>query len=529
MTAASAWFPPGVTIGRLLRDRASLDGNVVFCRSDDRDITYAELEAQVRQLAGHLVAQGLGESDRVAVMLPHHPDHILVLLALTQIGAVAVPLNPQQQGAGLEYILEQSEPAMLIGDQAYADRLVPALARVCIARTLWRGEISAGLGHPTGRLPNPASISGYQPPGFEAAPETPVAICYTSGTTGAPKGVLITDKMYRCAATSSLILSGIEAGDVPLFWEPMYHLFGIEVVVLALMKPVTLAMVDRFSASTFWVSAARNRATHIHYVGGVLQLLLRQPPAAHDRTHCVRVAWGGGCPPQIWHEVEQRFGLNMRDSFGMTETSALNIVNLEGIPGALGRPLPYFEARVVDDGGQPVATDEVGQLLIRGNEPGLVTSGYFRNPQATTETIRDGWLHTGDLVRVDAHGVFHFFSRRKDCVRRRGENVSPWEVERVLNEHPDVEECSLVGVRNEFGDEDLKIFIKPTQGRHVDPSALHAWCLTKMARYQVPRFIEFTDEFPRTATQRIRKHELSRSTLDCWDAQAHSGPASATR
>jgi crotonobetaine/carnitine-CoA ligase len=527
---------PHITIGALLRERARLDPAHVFCRWEGRSITYAQLDREVDRLCAWLGRAGIARPSRVAVMLPHHPEHIVVLLALMRMGVVAVPVNPQLRGAGLDYILQQSEPAAIICDGCYAEQLLPALSYPAAPRTIWRGGVPAAAPAGATALPRvlddrtPARDAPDRPDGEAADPvmaDDVVAICYTSGTTGPPKGVLITDKMCRCAATSSLLISGIEDGDVPFFWEPMYHLFGIEVVILALIKPVTLAMFERFSASHFWEWARQGGATHIHYVGGVLQLLLKQPPSGHDRTHRVRTAWGGGCPAEIWTEFEERFGVAVCDSFGMTETSALNIINTVGVPGALGRPLPYFDARVVDDGGVEVGPNALGQLLIRGREPGLTTPGYFRNEAATRQALHDGWVCTGDLVKVDEQGLFHFFSRAKDCVRRRGENVSAWEVERIVNQHPAVEESALVAVLNEFGDEDLKIFIKRLPGASVDLAELMQWCAARMARFQVPRFVAFIDAFPKTSTQRIQKQELDRSTARCWDADhpdRHAAP-----
>ncbi|MBV2145104.1 AMP-binding protein [Falsochrobactrum sp. TDYN1] len=510
----------GLTVSDLLDARVREHGDRVFCRWKHEEITYAQLSERVDRLANGLLSSGIVAGSRVGVMLSHHPDHILVLLGLLRIGAIAVPINTHLRGDGLRYQLAHCEPQAIIADAEYADQLLPAFDAVSASVTLiWRGALPA------------SSPLGVRFIAFDAVANGPagrpqrrgkssdiVAICYTSGTTGAPKGVLITDAMYHAAAISSLNISGIREGDRPLFWEPMYHLFGIEVVILALCTPVTLAMVDRFSASNFWQWARESRATHIHYVGGVLQLLLRQPPKPDDRGHEVRVAWGGGCPTQTWRPFEERFGVEMRDSFGMTETAALNIANTQGIPGALGVPLPYFEARVIDETGQAVATGEVGQLLIRGKQPDIVTPGYFRNPEATAAAIRDGWLHTGDLVRQDEDGVFWFFARQKDSIRRRGENVSAWEVERVINQHPQVEESAVTMVINEFGDEELKVFIKPVSGIFA-VEAFHDWCRAHMAKFQVPRFVAFIDEFPRTPTQRIRKHELSKSLEDCWDAE----------
>lgn len=530
-----AYIEAHLTISALLRERVREDGDKVFCRWKDRHITYAELDRGVDRTALGLLGLGIRRGHRVALMLPHHPDHIAVLLALLRLGVVIVPLNPQLRGSGLTYVLQHAKPTAVVASPLYAEQLLPAAADMASAlMTIWHEAIPTE--DTTGKLlPTPLPHEGSVAVATQeiharllaqaeqaARAGDVVAICYTSGTTGPPKGVMITDKMCRCAATSSQLISGIDAGDVPLFWEPMYHMFGIEVLVLALMKPVTLAMVERFSASQFWQWARDYGATHIHYVGGVLQLLLKQSPSTDDRNHRVRVAWGGGCPTPVWRPFEQRFGISMRDSFGMTETSALNIINTEGVPGALGRPLPYFDARVVDDAGNDVPRNTVGELLIRGKEHGLITPGYFDGESmgdfshASQKT--DDWFATGDLVKVDEHGLYHFFSRKKDCVRRRGENVSAWEVERIVNEHPDVEESALVAVENEFGDEDLKLFVKLVPSAHPDPEGLVHWCMPRMARFQVPRFIAYIDEFPKTSTQRIRKHELNRNTDDCWDA-----------
>ena len=510
----------GDSIGRLLRKQASAHPDHAFCCWNNISISYRQLDRSVDRLAHTLHSLGIRRGDRVAVMLPHHPEHLVTLLALMRMGAIIVPLNTQLQGASLQYQLQHSEPAAVIADCAYAEQLCPELAGG--NRVIWRT-----------RIPETAPAGGVllsYPNADELAQETTewpdciqgsdtVAICYTSGTTGPPKGVLVTDSMCRCAARSSEILSGMRDGDTALFWDPLYHLFGIEVMVLALAKPVTLAMVERFSASNFWNWAALSGATHIHYVGGVIQLLLKQPASAADRAHSVRTAWGGGCPAELWHEFERRFGVKVHDSFGMTETSALNLVNTEGLPGCVGRPLPYFEARLVTDDGREPAPGELGELLVRAAEPGLITPGYFKNAEASAALLRDGWLHTGDLLKMDAQGRFYFYARKKDCVRRRGENISAWEVETVINRHPAIIESALVPVINEFGDEDLKIFVRKAPGQELPPRDLIAWCATRMPRFQVPRFVAFIDAFPKTSTQRIQKFALSRSTDDCWDAE----------
>jgi len=512
------------TISSLLRSRARQHAEHVFCRWQDTQITYRQLDARVDRLACTLAALGLERGQRAALMLAHHPDHIVTLLALMRMGVVAVPMNPQLRGASVRYVLEHARPQAVIADAASADALCPE--RPAAVRALWRNAAPADA-PPGSCVIDYAALSGTAldaPPRDAGAPDDVVAICYTSGTTGPPKGVLVTDRMCRCAAHSSGLLSGIQAGDTPLFWDPLYHSFGIEVVILALMRPITLAMVERFSASNFWQWAAQAGATHMHYVGGVISLLLKQSPSAGDRRHAIRTAWGGGCPAELWRAFEERFGVKVHDSFGMTETSALNLINTEGVPGCVGRPLPYFEARLVTESGAPAQPGELGELWIRGREPGLVTPGYFRDAPASAQLFNDGWLRTGDLLTQDAQGWFTFYSRKKDCVRRRGENVSAWEVESVVNTHPEVLESALVPVANELGDEDLKIFIRRAPGSALDAEGLTAWCIPRMPRFHVPRFVAFVDEFPKTPTQRIQKFALSRSTDDCHDTQPCGKP-----
>ena len=532
-----AYLKSEKTVKILLEEKAAQDPSHVVLKNTDHDITYKQLDQAVNRLANGLISIGVSPGDRIAVMLNHHEDHITTFFALAKLGAVLIPVNVNLSGEPLSYLLSHSQPAYLIAEQCFESRLFESWKSTSNQSNEENGVPLTYLRRQSEKtdslLENEKScndrqgikiksLKEYLDWNNDASPPTQpkstdiLAICYTSGTTGAPKGAYISDKMYRASAVSSLILSGINDGDVLLFWEPIYHLFGIEVLVLSTMRSVTLGMVEKFSASKFWDQARYFGATHIHYVGGVPQLLMKQPPSENDSNNPVRVAWGGGCPINIWRMFEQRFGIHMRDSFGMTETASLNIINIEGEPGALGKPLPYFQARIVDESGKDVKNGNTGQLLIKSLEPNLITSGYFKNPEASAAAYQNGWFHTGDLVRQDNRGIYFFVGRQKDSIRRRGENISAWEVERIIGTHPDVEESALIPVSNEFGDEEIKAFIKP-RSIQFDPKGFVEWCEGKMARYQVPRFVQLVDEFPKTPTQRIMKHKLSRSTTDCWD------------
>jgi crotonobetaine/carnitine-CoA ligase len=346
-----------------------------------------------------------------------------------------------------------------------------------------------------------------------------IALTPSSGTTGAPKGVLKSDRTLRAGPMGTCRLTGARPGDVFFLWEPLHHGAGVAVLIAAILERITLAMVERFSASQFWDQVRQAEATHIHYLGGVLPLLLKQPPSPLDRQHKVRVAWGGGCPTEVWRQVEERFGVEMREGYGLSEMITFVTINTEGRVGSMGKPLPFFEVRLADDEGNEVAPGEAGEITVRAREKGLHFLGYFRNEEASTAAMRGEWFLTGDLARQDSDGFCFYVGRKKDSVRRRGVNISAWEVERVVNEHPLVEESALVGVPSELGEDDLKIFVRLVPGSRLDPLELVKWLEPRMPYFQIPRYVAFVEEFPKTPTQRIRKGDLPRAIEGIWDLE----------
>jgi crotonobetaine/carnitine-CoA ligase len=527
MPDKTSYFSDRETVVSLLEGCARRSPDHVVCRAADVALTYAQLNERVNRAAHGLQTLGIARGTRVAVMLAHHLDHLVTFLALMKLAAIQIPVNVHLRGAGLAYIFDHSEPAVAIVDDEFAEALAEIVTAKPALRVAWRRGAGAAAGE--------RDLATLYASGDADNPEVPVfdgdirSIVYTSGTTGAAKGVVMTDRMYRAAALGSIWIGDIAPGSVLHFWDPIYHVFGREVVVLALMVPVTLTLVPRFSASQLWDEARRYGATHIHFVGGVLQLLLKQPPRPDDRRHGVRIAWGGGCPVEVWREFESRFGVPIHEGYGMTETSSFSVINTEGKLGSIGKAVPYFDVEIVDEAGQRAAPGTPGEIRVAAREPGVLLSEYYRDPITTAATLRDGWLYTGDLAYADADGFLFFLGRKKDSLRRRGENISAWEVERVVNEHPLVEESALVGVKNEFSDEDLKLFVKPRDAR-LTAAALIAWCQPRMAAFQVPRFVAFVDAFRKTPTQRIQKQFLSRTIDDCWDREkTGDAPAATTK
>ena len=300
--------------------------------------------------------------------------------------------------------------------------------------------------------------------------DEPFAIMYTSGTTGRPKGVLVSHRMLRLAGEAAALVSAARDGDVLYVWEPLFHIGGAQMIVLPLIRDVTLVVAERFSASRFWADLQACGATHMHFLGGILQILLKQPPGPLDRTHGVRIAWGGGCPRDVWEPFETRFGVEIRECYGMTECSSFTTANLDGTVGSVGKPLPWFDVALVDLAGKPVAGGERGEMVVRERLPGALTRGYFNDPDATAKAFRDGAFHTGDLASHDAAGNLYFHGRMTDSVRVRGENVAAAEVEDVARKHPAVEDCVMIGVAADVGEARHQALRQAEVGHEPDPA-----------------------------------------------------------
>lgn len=503
------------TLVDLLDEAARRNPEGVYARFDGDPITYRDLARQSRALAGALAARGLRKGDRVAVMMRNGVAALATIFALARGGFVWAPVNAQLRGEGLRHLLTHSDPSLTLADAEFG-----ALIRetgATNAPIMLHGD-GGELGDILDGAP---SFYGPRP-----VAEDVFALMYTSGTTGPAKGAIVSHLMLRLAGEAVMLVSGARTGDVLFVWEALYHIGGAQLLALPMSHGVRLAMVDRFSASRFWAQAKAEGATHIHHLGGILQLLLKQPPSPLDKTHGVRVAWGGGCPVDLWRPFEERFGVSIRECYGMTEASSITTYNDRGIVGAVGRPTPWFTVRLLDARGRDVGAGERGEIVVRTTIPGAIFPGYFRNPEATARALRDGALYTGDLGSLTPDGDLIFHGRISDSVRCRGENVSAFEVERVVVDHPEVEDCAMIGVRAEVGEQDIKLFVKRRPGSTLDAPTLSNWLGARLASYQNPRYVVFVEEFERTASQRIVKRNLSADPGEGWDRQRAEAKAS---
>jgi crotonobetaine/carnitine-CoA ligase len=312
---------------------------------------------------------------------------------------------------------------------------------------------------------------------------------------------------------------GYTAEDTLYTCLPLYHGNAQNLTTMpALLANGRLALGKRFSASHFWNDIRRYGATVFNFVGTMIPILYKQEPTGNDLDNPVRLARGGNIPPKIWKEFENRFGLTLVETYGTTEGGSM-WNRPGGKVGSIGKP-PYFnEARIVDEADQALPSGKIGELIIRPKDPEEKWVEYYKEPEATHEKIRGGWFRTGDLAYQDEEGWFFFVGRKKDAIRRRGENISASEVELVIMSHPKVLECACFGVPSELGEDDVMVCIVLRPGMNLTHEEVIAFCEERMAYFMVPRYIEFIESLPKTPTERIEKYKLkaTRPNENTWD------------
>lgn len=494
-----------------LRDDARRTPKRVFAQTDTGTISFAEISAAADVVATRLYDYGLRKGDRVVMMMSNSLASLAMIHGLLRAGLVWVPVNPELVGEPLAHVLRTTEPGLILCDPGVDVRLA-TLPNACGLPIEVIGSRDLPKGEPAfdGPMPEPGDLA---------------ALMFTSGTTGPAKGVMLTHTMLELAAEAVALCADLQPGDNLFMWEPFYHIGGAQVLLLPLIRDVRLTITERFSASRFWDEVAASDCTHIHHLGGVIQILLKQPHRPAERSHKVRIAWGGGCAPEAWRPFEERFGVQIRECYGMTECSSLTTWNGEGVVGSVGRPLPWFEIDLLAADGRILGPGEGrGEIVVRTSLSGAITQGYYRNAEATAQAIRPDGFHTGDMGSWDNDGRLFFHGRLSDSVRSKGENVSAFEVESVAIRHPQVLDAAMIGVRAEIGEYDIQLFVQPQPGANPDPAEIWSWMAGQLAPFQRPRFIAMVTKFPRTPSHRIQKHLLPIDPVGRWDVGSTRKP-----
>ncbi|MFO1081462.1 MAG: AMP-binding protein [Reyranellaceae bacterium] len=505
----------------LLERLAAAHPDKPFARfADGSQWTYDETLAVTRRTAAGLQALGVAAGDKVLSWLPNGPDAIRVWFALNYLGAVYVPINLAYRGGLLAHVVANSEAKLIVGHGDLLGRLAD-VERAAVTRAVAIGgamPVVPGIElHPAAALA-PATIPDLPAPPI--APWDMQSIIYTSGTTGPSKGVMSSYLQLFTMGTESFPFLG--ADDRLMINLPLFHVGGTAGVYAMLALGGSISVVEAFDTASFWRVVTETGTTCCVLLGVMATFLVKQPPGPQDRAHTLTSAiMVPLCEDAA--AFSQRFGCDIYTVFNMTEVSTPLRSGRNPAPLATcGRPRPGVEARVVDEHDCEVAPGEVGELIVRTDRPWAMNHGYYRNPEATARAWRNGWFHTGDAFRVGEDGQFFFVDRIKDAIRRRGENISSFEVETELCAHPAVKEAAAVAVASEFAEEEVLAVVSLVEGASLDPAELIAFLTPRMAHFMVPRYVRIVDTLPKTPTQKVQKHVLRSEgvTSGTWDREA---------
>ncbi|MBI3969263.1 MAG: AMP-binding protein, partial [Chloroflexi bacterium] len=352
----------------------------------------------------------------------------------------------------------------------------------------------------------------------------PMAIMYTSGTTGPSKGVLVSHGQALSIGRFVAAHYGFGSDDVLHVSLPLFHINAMAYSVLtALTADAQVALVERFSASSFWDEIRRYGCTEFNALGATINILFRQPERPDDADNPVRFSIAVPSPAEIFHEFERRFGLQLLELYAQTETNLVTAIepNEPARPGSCGRPTKMFDVRVVDDLDNELPPGEAGEIVVRSKHPFTMMNGYYEMPEKTVEAWRNLWFHTGDRAYRDADGYFFFVDRIKDAIRRRGENISSFELEKTVNSHPLVVESAAVAIPSELSEDDVRVVVVLSDGAALDPAELLAYLEPRLPYFMVPRYVEFRAELPKTPNGKVEKYRLRSEGLgsDAWDRE----------
>ncbi len=524
------------SLGEFLQIVTAANPDRVFVEIAGQQVTYGQFMSRCRAAATLFQRLGIGHGDRVCIFLPNVPEVLYTWFGLSLIGAITVTINTAYRRDEMAFILNNADATALVAHETLLDVATPAAdVAPCVQHRLIVGDSSTA---DAAGWQSYAALLADAPPLAELPPVSPTDVAmlqYTSGTTGNPKGVMVTHQMYVSAGQGFARWTEATADDRFFTCLPYFHANAQYYSTMGtLAAGATLVVQDRFSASRFWQQVRDARATVVNFIGMMMPVLAKNDPSPDDAANPVRLFYGSPAfAPEFLADFEQRFGTDIIVGFGMTETCYGTIEDIKGErrPNSSGRPRqhpdPAFAntVRIVDDAGQPVPNGQPGEITILNP---ATMPGYWRNPEQTALSLRDGWLFTGDLGWLDDDDYLYFVDRKKDVIRRRGENISSQEVEDVIKRHPRVLDCAIIAVPSELGEDEMKAYVTPRPGESVQPAEVVHWCADHLAYFKVPRYIEVRDELPRTPSLRVRKDVLRQERADliagCFDREAAGIP-----
>jgi crotonobetaine/carnitine-CoA ligase len=518
-------------LGSILEEKAGKVSDKTFFYFEDKKYTYQETNRYAGQIANGYLSLGVKKGDMVTVMLPNCPEFVLNWFGLAKIGAVDSPINIAYKGDLLRHVIVNSDTKVLVIHEDFAERILPiqdeldGLEYVVILGS--SNTIKEKIQFPVITFEELMNHS----PDFSAPEEIhyydPLQIIYTSGTTGPSKGVVLSHNAMYLYAQDTIDNLGLRQDDIFFSCLPLFHInIRFFTIVPALLLGTSFAMVERFSATRFWDDIRKYNATTFCLLGAMTTFVLKQPRSENDRNNPARLFWGGPMSVEQGKEFEERFNLKtLLGYFGMSEANWITSMNVdemgalkaegkwEQVLGMGKEKKDRYEVKVVDDYDIEVPTGQTGELICRPARPFSMMSEYINMPDKTVEAFKNLWFHTGDIVKKDEEGYFYFVDRKKDYIRRRGENVSSFEVEFTVNSLDKVAESAAVGIQSPHGEEEILIVICLKEGETLTPEELYAHCEERMAKFMIPNYMKIVEDIPKTATGRAQKYKI-RANVD---------------
>lgn len=525
-------LPHGSSISEILDHQAAARPDHEFLCCGNQSLSFRQTAERVECIAADLHGSGLAAGSHVALMTPNCVEFVLYWMACARLGIVSIFVNPAYSGYMLDYILDDARPAGLVVHADVAGQLCSARPDM-LNRVKWLcmlgGEAPLPAGY-TGAVLGPQTLCAASalPAAEPAHPGAPNCVIYTSGTTGPSKGVVLSNAALLAGAATFVELAEMGGDDILYTPLPLFHgLASRQGVLGCLLAGAKVVIGARFSASQFWEQVCLSQATIAQTMFNIPAMLKAQPRHRLERQHKLRVMYNANYDQAF----EDRYGVPLLEAYGLVETGiTLYTPASRRVPGSCGRLHHDWEAMIVDAQGQEVPDGVAGELLLRPRKPALFMEGYLNKPDATLRACRDFWFHTGDFLYRDRNGYFFFAGREKERIRRRGENISAWEIERIVSQHPAVELCAAMGYPAPVGDDDIRLALTLKPGARLTPTELSHWLAAHMPFHMSPRYIEIVDALPLTPTKKVRKAELMEQGLSpgAWDRDESGGPAHGT-
>ncbi len=512
------------TLPRVLKEQARKLGDKPFLKfGAKKPLSFKQTNSLANKVANALKKRGVGKGDKVAVLMPNSDDYVIVWFGILKAGAVMVPINTAYKAGFLQYIIDSSDSAALFIAEEYLDRMPPIAKELKSLRraVVWTRGGGAKFNRQGWKQSGTESYRDFMKGASTAEPKVevlftdPARLMFTSGTTGRSKGVIRPSAADYSSARNCAEIMDVGAKDVYFTCLPLFHSNAMVLTVYPCLIKGALAVVEeKYSASRFWKWMNDYKITRFNTVGTVSYFMWNTPPSPEEKTHGVKLVLGSPAPHDIIEPFMKRFNIKLMEGYGLTETGQCTWMR-PGEPfrvGSCGKEAPGYEIKIVDpDSDEERKRGEVGEIVVRPRVPNIMLHYYNKMPEKTVEDFRNFWFHTGDAGWMDGDGYIYFMDRVKDYIRRRGENISSFEVEKVISSHPQIEECAAVGIKAMAGghaEDEVMAVIVPKKGAKPEPEEIVKFLEPLMPAFMIPGFIRFEKSLPKTGTERVQKNKL---------------------